>query len=337
MSSPTPKTLSPNKSRRSLMLGVALSPLAGAGCAALSGTASAPRQPTLSELGIYSAGQGSAFLPYAQAVAAVLSESGLKSRALVTAGSIENLQKLNADPQNIGTAFLGTAFEALNASAPWTKGEKLQNLRALAPMYETSFQLVALRSAGVARLADCAGKRVGVGPKAGPAESFFLGLLELATVRATVVNGTPAELSAQLLAGKIDVLWQGASVPIPALTQVTENADAVVFGLNDDELAAMLKRYAFLSRASVPAGSYRGQTQALQSVSAWNFLVAHRDFPLADAYWLIEKLYASKELAARNPNARATQLVNAANNTFLPFHVGALAFARDHGGITLPR
>ena len=38
-------------------------------------------------------------------------------------------------------------------------------------------------------------------------------------------------------------LWQGASVPTPVITQFTDTADAVVFGLTDDELAALLERF----------------------------------------------------------------------------------------------
>ena len=51
-------------------------------------------EPTLAEIGIYSAGQGSGFLPYGQGVAAYLTANGLKAQALESRGSIENLQKL---------------------------------------------------------------------------------------------------------------------------------------------------------------------------------------------------------------------------------------------------
>jgi hypothetical protein len=45
----------------------------------LSGCAVKPKIPTLVEIGIYSAGQGSAFLPYAQAIANEYNARGLKA------------------------------------------------------------------------------------------------------------------------------------------------------------------------------------------------------------------------------------------------------------------
>lgn len=297
----------------------------------LASCASQPAKPTLSEVGIYSAGPGSAFLPYAQGVAAYLSTHGLKAQALQSTGSIENLQKVDAEPQRLGTAFLGSAYEAVNGAAAWTKGRKHAHVRALLPMYETSFQIVALRSSGLTALPQLAGKRVGVGPAGGPAEAFFKGLAEATGLQVLTVAGTPAALAADLQAGRIDALWQGAALPIPAIKQVADAADAVVFGLRDDELAAMLKRFPYLTPASVAANTYRGQTGALKSVAAWNFIVAHQDLPEADAYWITKTLLEAPNFKAIHESARSTKAVNAPNNTVVPFHPGALKYYREQG------
>ena len=296
---------------------------------------SAPPKPVLSDISIYSAGQGSAFLPYAQGVSAYLTANGIQARAIESGGSIDNLQKLdeksNAGPQRLGTVFLGSAFEAVNGSAAWTSGKKHTALRALFPMYETSFQVVALRSSGLGTLRQLAGKRVGVGPAGGPAESFFRGLAESVGLRVQTVSGTPAALAADLQAGKIDALWQGAALPIPAIKQVTDAADAVVFGLADDELAAMLRRFPFLSPAVVAPNMYRGQTGPLKSVAAWNFVMARSDLPDADAYAVTQTVLSAADPKAMHPSAVPTRVVNAFNNTVVPFHPGALKFYREQG------
>ena len=288
--------------------------------------------PTLREMGIYSAGPGSAFLPYAQGVATYLSAQGLKTVALESRGSVENLQKVQTETQRIGLVFLGTAYEAINATAPWTKGKKLDNVRALTPMYETSFQLVALKSSGITSLSGLRGKRVGVGPAKGPAENFFVGLTEALGLPVTLVNGTPAALSADLKAGKIDALWQGASVPIPSIKDVADTHEAVVFGMTGAEQQAMLARFPFLAKALVPAATYRGQSQAIQSVAAWNFMIAHKDLPAADAYWITRSLMSSSDPRSQiHVSAGPTRAQNAVNNTVVPFHPGALRYYRERG------
>ena len=299
--------------------------------AACAGPTSAPPGPTLAETGIYSAGQGSAFLPYAQGLAAYLSANGLKTQALESRGSIENLQKVDAEPQRLGTAFLGTVYEAVNGSGSWTSGKKHANVRALFPMYETSFQIAALRGSGLASLKQLTGKRVGVGPPNAPAEVFFKGLAEAVGVNATLVTGTPAALGADLLAGRIDALWLGAGLPIPPIKDITDRVDAVVFGLTDDEQAAMLRRFPYLNAATVAPGMYRGQAQAIKSVTAWNFVVAHKDLAEADAYWITRTVLGAPDPKAMHISAGPTRAANAPNNTVVPFHPGALRYYREQG------
>ena len=304
-------------------------------CFALAGLSllaacAAPSRPTLGEVGIYAAGQGSAFLPYAQGVAAHLTREGLRAQALESTGSIQNLQRVDAEPQRLGTVFLGTAYEAVTGTGAWTQGKKHSNVRALFPMYETSFQIVALKSSGLRELKHLQGKKVGVGPAGGPAESFFKGLAEAVGLQATLVTGTPAALAADLQAGRIDALWQGASLPIPAIKQVADTTEATVFGLTDAELAAMLQRFPFLAAATVAPNTYRGQQEALKSVAAWNFVMAHKDLPDADAYWITRAVLSTQDPAkALHTSAGPTRAPNARMNRVVPFHPGALRFYRE--------
>jgi uncharacterized protein len=251
----------------------ALCHFASASIAATLGTAGCANSPppavSVRDIKLYSAGPGSAFLPYAQGLAAHLSKVGLgdgplKATALESRGSTENLLRVNDEPAapgvaTLGLAFLGTAHEALEGNAAWTQGRRLTNVRALFPMYETSFQVVALRSSNLASVRQLDGKRVGVGPAGGPAESFFAGLAQVAGIRPVAVNGNPAQLVREVLEGRIDALWNGAIVPIPALMDVARAAPATVFGMTPQEQAGMLQRFPALAASSVAPGTYPGQ------------------------------------------------------------------------------
>jgi uncharacterized protein len=297
----------------------------------LAACVTAPPKPTLAQVGIYSAGTGSAFLPYAEGVSAHLTASGLKASALQTAGSIENARRLDAEPQQLATIFLGTAHEAVGGSGVWTNGKKHTNLRALFPMYETSFQLVALRSSGLRDVQSLSGKRVGIGPAGGPSEVYFKGLAQELGLQFQQVNGTPAEIAAGILAGRIDAMFQGANVPVPPIKVVADSADAVVFGLSEEEVAAMRKRFPYLSPATVPPGTYRGQTTQLRTVSAWNFIFAHKDLPDADAYWITRTVLSIPDPTKLHPSAGPTRAANAVYNTTVPFHPGALRYYAEQG------
>jgi uncharacterized protein len=284
---------------------------------------------------LMTAGDGSAFLPYGQGIATFLARKGIGIEVRKSAGSNENLSTVDSSPDIIGTAFMGSAYDAINGTG-WAAGRKHENLRALFPMYETSFQVAVLRNSAIRSLGDLDGKKVGVGPAKGPAEGFFRAAAEVAHIRPVIVNGDPAVLAKQVVTGEIDALWQGAVVPIPSLSEVANQADAVIFGLSDAEVAAMLTRFPQLSAATIPPGSYKGQTTEIRSVSAWNFVVANKDLPVETAYAITKAvLSAADPKSGIYPTAAGTLAGNAPMNRILPFHPGAIRFYAE-AGIKLP-
>src|SRR5271168_501406 len=176
------------------------------GLAVLSGTTVFAQKSA--QVTLMTAGNGSAFLPYGQGIATFLASKGINIEVKKSAGSNENLSAIDASAATIGTVFMGSAYDAINGIG-WAAGRKHENLRALFPMYETSFQIAALRKSAIRSLADLDGKKVGVGPTKGPAEVFFRAAAEAAHVKPVIVNGDPAALTALIVAGEIDALWQG--------------------------------------------------------------------------------------------------------------------------------
>jgi hypothetical protein len=284
------------------------------------------------QLDFFTAGQGSGFLPYGEGLAKIVNaQGGVQLAAKESKGSIENIGFVEARRDAIATAFLGSAYEAQNGIGPFA-GRKHLNLRAIAPMYETSFQIAAKAASGISTVAALAGKRVGVGPAGGPAESFFKGLLEVTGMAVTIVNGTSAELESAYIAGGIDAFWQGASVPIPALRRVAEQTETVVFGLTAQELEAMLKRFPYLTPGAVAANTYRGQSQPIQSVAAWNVIIANRALPEAIAHALAKAILGAPGITEATKGAGVgTKAENAAKNRVIAYHPGAARYLKERG------
>jgi uncharacterized protein len=298
----------------------------------LVGCAARVHRPTLSDVSIFSAGAGSAFLPYAQGVAQYLIRHGLPTRALESTGSIENVRKLRENTAALGTVFLGTAREAFTGSGPWTQGVRFSELRALTPMYETSFQMVALRKSGIGAVAQLSGRKVGVGPKGGPAALYFDALASMAGIQPEIIFGNPSALAKDVLSGALDALWQGAVVPIPAIKEVTDNADAIVFGISVAQQAAMIAQFEVLSASTLSKNQYRGQTESLASVGSWNFLCANAALAEGDAYWLTKTILDSRKPETEiHPSATATRAENARFNRAIPFHRGAARYFAERG------
>ncbi|HEY3776866.1 MAG TPA: TAXI family TRAP transporter solute-binding subunit, partial [Rhizomicrobium sp.] len=120
------------------------------GLAALGATPALSQTPA--RVTLMTAGDGSAFLPYGQGIAKFLASRGINIEVRKSAGSNENLSAVDASAGIIGAAFMGSAYDAVNGSG-WAAGHKHENLRALFPMYETSFQVAALRKSAIRALA----------------------------------------------------------------------------------------------------------------------------------------------------------------------------------------
>jgi TRAP transporter TAXI family solute receptor len=283
----------------------------------------------------YTAGPGSAFLPYGEALARFGAARGLALEVRQSAGSLENLRRVEDEPEAIGTAFLGSVVDALQGT-PAAGGRRHRAIRALFPMYETGFMAVALAGRGITRFADLAGRKVGCGPARGPAETFFRAAAEVAGISAEIVSGDSAVLSRAVLAGEIDALWQGAVIPIPAISAVTDVAEAVVIGPGEAVVAGVVQRLPHLAPLTVAPGAYRGQAAPVASFAAWNFVVGNAALPEAEAHALTRTLLSAADPAREiGPIAAGTRAANAGANRVLAFHPGAARALRE-AGATVP-
>ncbi|GAA0581539.1 TAXI family TRAP transporter solute-binding subunit [Craurococcus roseus] len=293
--------------------------------------AQTPAAPAAAPLPFHTAGPGSAFLPYGEALARFLATKGIAVEVRRSAGSLENLARVEDDPAAIGTAFLGSAADALNGT-PAAGGRRHRAIRALFPMYETAFMVAAPRARGIARFADLEGKRVGCGPARGPAETFFRAAAEVAGLRAEIVGGDSAVLVEAVLRGEIDALWQGAIVPIPALAAVADRTEAAVFGPGEEVSRGVVSRLPYLAPATVAPGTYRGQDAPIASFAAWNFVVGNAAMPEAAAHALTRAALSAADPAREiAPAAAGTRPANAGTNRVLPFHPGAARALREMG------
>lgn len=280
---------------------------------------------------------GGAFNEYGPVLAeAVAKHTPIDLDVQPTAGSNENIRAVGRGEADLGLINMGPAFDAWSGKPPFGKGESYRNLRALFPMYETPFSLVALRAGGIAGFSGLSGKTVGVGPAGGPGQVFFEGLTKALGMQVKVATGSPSDLARRLLAGEIDAFWYGAGLPVAAFVEVLDKSDAVVFGLTEAEVAALRGAFAYFAPYVIPAGTYKGQTTPITTAAVWNFVVAS-DRMAEEAAFAITKaaLDHTAELASAFPAAAGTAIGNVGADTFMPLHPGAARYYREMG-VKLP-
>jgi uncharacterized protein len=289
------------------------------------------------DLTVGTASQGGVYFVYGNGLAGYLGEAlGINASGEVTGGPVQNVTLVQMKEHDIGLVTMGPMYEAWTGKSELAPGLPHTDVRALFPMYETPFQGVALRASGIKSVGDLAGKRVSVGPAGGTPGTYWPRFLETLGVNARISNTGAADAAGQLKDGLIDAFVFAAGLPIGAFSQLAAEADVVTFAFTPEEHAKILAAYPEVSNFTIPAATYTVQNEDQDSVAMWNFAVANRSMPESLAYEITKLvLENNSRMVQIHSAARATLIENWENNSFLPFHPGAVRYLEEKG-ITIP-
>jgi uncharacterized protein len=231
-------------------------------------------------LRIGTASIGGTYVVYGDGLALLIGEK-LKMTAIPqgTGGPYHNFALVQSGHLELGMTTLGPAEESWNGLSPVAPGQQMRDVRALFPMYRTPFQIVALERSGISKVADLAGKRVGVGPIGGTCAAYwprFFETLGVDDVQANYANAN--ELSLHLTHGFIDAFAFCAGVPIRAFQQIAQRHAVNLFAFDEQQQALLVEEFS-VEPLVIPAGAYPQQDAPQPSVAFWNFGIAHKDLP----------------------------------------------------------
>lgn len=290
-----------------------------------------------SSMTVGTASQGGTYFIYGTGLANLISEElGVNASAEVTGGPVQNATLIETGDHQVGLVTMGPAYEAWTGESELAPGVEHKNLRALFPMYQTPFQVVALKSSGIDDVADLDGKRVSVGPAGGTAATYWPRFFEIVGVSPDVSYSGANDAVGQVKDGLIDAFAFAAGVPISAFAQIAAENDVNIFGFTPEQQQEILSQRPELSAFEIPGGLYEGFPDPQQTVAMWNFAVANADMPEGLAYE-ITKLVMENNDRMKQIHSSAAETVpgNVDKNTFLPYHPGAVRYFEE-AGISIP-
>ena len=293
--------------------------------------AAASAQPTSLTLG--TASGGGTYYVVGDAIAKILAEKAkLQVVPQQTQGPNQNMILVDDKKIELAMVTMGVALQGLAGTAPWTRGKKYENVRALFPMYDTPLQCVALKKSGITSFKQLDGKTVGTGPKAGTAGTYFPLIFEALGLKMQARNGQSSDMANLLNDGVIDAFCFGAGIPIPAFSDLDAAQQVVFFTWTDAELATIRKSLPEFSETRIPKGTYKQQTDDQKTVGLFNFSIANKDMSDNLAYTITKTILENNAAMVRaHPSAKEMVAANATRNTFLPFHPGAVRYYKEKG------
>lgn len=245
-----------------------------------------------------------------------------------TKGSTENVPLLEAGEVDLGLVTGEVAIEPFARNA---------GLSILTAMYSTAGMFVVRGDSPAHSIADLKGKPVAFGAAGS-------GLVVLAR---TVLDGIGLEMERDFQAIFLDragdgpdmvmdrraaALW-GGGIGWPGFAKVAA-AGGRFIAPSPVEAAQIRAKHAFLKPLAVPAGSYPGQSEPIQSVGSWSFVLARPDLPADIGYRLARALHTGeKQLAAKLDQAKETTAANTAAAAPEPMliHPGVARYLKETG------
>ena len=257
-------------------------------------------------------------------------------KALSSAGSVENLRKINSGRSDFGVVYSGHVFLGRNGKMK-NDAKKYENVLAVSFLYGAPAQLVVRKGFGIQSTKDLAGKKVGVGNAGSGAfancELFFnhLGIWDKIERNAMGYNDAAAAFSNK----QLDAFWLFTAFPSGAVIMAAQTNDIALIDLGADaESSGFYKEYPYFSRLSVPTGTYKGvdiDTPSFQDSALW---VANANVSADVVYKLLSTIYTADGLAHmvnQKETFKAMTVENAVNGIVTPMHPGAIKFWKEKG------
>lgn len=261
---------------------------------------------------------------------------GIKVKAQSSAGSVENLRKVNKGKSHFGVVYSGHVYQGRNGMLK-NDANKYENVMAVSYLYGAPAQLVIRKGSGISSVKDLIGKRVGVGNAGSGAfancELFFshLGIWDKIDRNAMGYNDAAQAFGNN----QLDAFWLFTAFPSGAVIMAAQTNDIDLVDLNRDaEESGFYKKYPYFSRLSVPPDTYRGvshDTPSFQDAALW---VANKDVPDEIVYNLLATIYTDEGLAhmrEQKKTFKEMSISTGINGIVTPLHPGAEKFWREKG------
>ncbi len=266
---------------------------------------------------------------------------GMAMSAINSAGSGENIKLMRDNEAQFAI------LQGLYGAWAWEGEGDLANsgpqkgLRSVTMLWQNVEQFVVKNkyapTGTIMDLKNMEGNKFSIGPKNSGTEGSGLTIIGNLGLDADKIDmaymgyGPSADA---LQNGTVDGMNIPSGVPTSAITRAFAalGSDIRILDFTDEEITKANGRYKLWTRFTIPANTYPGQTQDVQTMAQPNFLAVRDDIPEEDVYQLTKTVY--ENLAFLNGIHKATKdmaLEKAIAGLPLPLHPGAARYYKEVG------
>ena len=285
-------------------------------------------------INIATGGTAGTYYPIGGAMAEILNKAipGMNASAQSTGATVANINMLKEGSVDLAIVQNDITYYAVNGTEMF-KDKKVENLRGIASLYPETCQIVTLESTGIKSVADLKGKRVAVGAAGSGAEANARQILEAYGITYDDIDEqylSFGEAASALKDGNVDAAFVTAGFPTAAVQDITSQNKVRLLPIEADKADALIAKYPFYTKTTIPAGTYAGFDEAVPGISVMAMLVATDKVDEALGYDITKALFDNLDkLQAAHSAAKQITKESAKDGMSIDLNAGAARYYKE--------
>lgn len=256
--------------------------------------------------------------------------------ALSSFGSVHNVKLLGQNAVESAFVQADIAYWAQNGQAMF-KDHPHPNLRAIANLYPEEMHVVVRKDSKISTLSDLRGKRVSLDMAGSGTRADALMVLGAAGVDQNdmeLFDFSLDQAAKALDLDQVDAFFYFGGYPSPAISRLASQSEIRLVPIDDNIIDQLAQKSGFFAKAKIPAGTYPGLDQAINTLSVGAIWVTDADQDADLIHAITRVLWNDNTLSKMgqgHPTGRRMLRENALMGLGLPLHPGAERYYRQAG------
>lgn len=258
---------------------------------------------------------------------------GARTQVQSTKASVENLNLLQQGKGEFAIALGDSVKYAWEGNADVGFAAPLDKLRGIAAAYPNYIQIAASAESGITSIAEFKGRAMSVGAAKSGTElnaRAIMGALDMSYDDLSKVEYLPFAESVELMKNRqLDGTLQSAGLGVASLKDLATSVPTTIVSIPAEVADTLGAPY---MAATIPAGTYEGQTADVPTLAVGNFFLTHEGVDEETVYQMTKLMFENlPELVAAHQAAKAITLDTALDGMPVPLHPGAERYYREVG------
>jgi hypothetical protein len=280
---------------------------------------------------IATGGTAGTYYPLGGAIAEILNKNvpGVNASAQSTGASVANINLLKDGKVEMALIQNDITYYAIKGQEMF-KDKAVPNLKGIATLYNETVQILTVDKTGIKSIADLKGKRVAVGAAGSGTEANARQILEAFGITYNDIKVqylSFGEAASGLKDGNVDAAFVTAGFPTAAIQDIATQHKVVLLPVEADKADALIKKYPFYAKVTIPGNTYPGQTANVAAVAVKAMLVVTDKMDADLAFNITKAIYDNVErMKAAHSVGKEISKESAKQGMSVELHAGAAKF-----------